>query len=187
MKGGVLAGKASAVMLRGHGRFDTEASDRRRKRHPNYRLVKIHRAYSVDEIARVLGIHRNTARIWIKGGLRTIDDKRPILVLGQELVRFLQDRRARKKQPCPAGQMYCFRCRKPKVPASGMVEYEPRTATVGNLAGLCPDCCCMMHRIVGKTQVDAFFQKLSVAFPQALPRLNEMVQPRLNSDFRGDA
>jgi transposase len=44
------------------------------KRHPNYRLVKIHRSYAVEEIAKLFGIHKNTVRCWVKDGLATIDD-----------------------------------------------------------------------------------------------------------------
>ena len=49
------------------------------KRHPNHRLVKIHRSYTVEEIAELFGIHKNTVRDWVKGGLATSDDKRPML------------------------------------------------------------------------------------------------------------
>jgi Homeodomain-like domain len=46
-------------------------------RHPNPRLVKIHRNYSVEDIARLFGIHKNTVRNWLKQGLRpsTIDGR----------------------------------------------------------------------------------------------------------------
>ena len=40
-----------------------------RKRHPNPRLVKIHRNYTVEEIATLFGIHKNTVRDWVKAGL----------------------------------------------------------------------------------------------------------------------
>ena len=56
------------------------------KRHSNHRLVKIHRNYTVEEIAKLFGIHKNTVRNWVKDGLATIDDKRPMLILGHELV-----------------------------------------------------------------------------------------------------
>jgi excisionase family DNA binding protein len=66
------------------------------KRHPNYRRVKIHRSYAVEQAARRLGVHKNTVRAWIKVGLPTIDDRRPILILGSDLIAFLRARRARK-------------------------------------------------------------------------------------------
>ncbi|MEO7863683.1 MAG: helix-turn-helix domain-containing protein, partial [Nitrospirales bacterium] len=40
-----------------------------RTRHPNPRLVKIHRNYTVEEIANLFGIRRNTVREWVKRGL----------------------------------------------------------------------------------------------------------------------
>jgi hypothetical protein len=35
-------------------------------RHPNPRLVKIHRSYTVEEVARNLRKHKNTVRAWMK-------------------------------------------------------------------------------------------------------------------------
>ena len=65
------------------------------KRHPNHRHVKIHRSYTVEEIAKMLGKHKNTVRIWVKDGLPTIDDKRPMLILGHDLVEFIKKRRTK--------------------------------------------------------------------------------------------
>ena len=36
------------------------------KRRPNYRLVKIYRNYTVEEVASLLSVHKNTVRGWIK-------------------------------------------------------------------------------------------------------------------------
>lgn len=75
----------------------------KRRRHHNHRLVKIHRSYTAEEIARLFGIHKNTVRHWVKEGLATIDDKRPILILGYVLAAFLQARRTKNKQTCKPG------------------------------------------------------------------------------------
>jgi transposase-like protein len=53
-------------------------------RHPNPRLVKLHRNYSVEEIARLFDLHKNTVRHWLKQGLAAIDDRRPRLVPRQQ-------------------------------------------------------------------------------------------------------
>src|SRR6266508_815248 len=83
--------------------------------------VKIHRNYSVEQIASLCGKHKNTVRAWLRDGLKSIDSSRPILVHGQVLADFLKARRAAAKRPCPPGHLYCFKCREPKPPAEGIV------------------------------------------------------------------
>jgi hypothetical protein len=117
------------------------------KRHPNPRLVKIHRNYSVEEIARLFEVHKNTVRAWVKKGLQPIDGQRPALFHGPVLVAFLQGRRASAKQPCPPGHIYCLPCRAPKAPAGNMAEFVPVTDTTGNVRGICPDCGRLIHRL----------------------------------------
>ena len=95
-----------------------------RKGRPNYRLVKIHRNYTVEDVARLFGKHKNTVRAWVKAGLPTCDSKRPTLILGRELAAYLLERRTKNKQPCQPDEIYCVRCRAPKRPAGDMAEYQ---------------------------------------------------------------
>ena len=157
-----------------------------RKRHPNPRLVKIHRTYTVGDISSLFGAHKNTVRQWIKAGLPTIDDRKPLLILGRELIAFIQARRAGKKRPCLPGQIYCVRCRSPKFPAGGMVEHRPLNETVVNARGICPDCNSMMHRCVSLAKIEQFVEKVGITFPQALRHIGEISQLTVNSDLRGD-
>lgn len=83
-----------------------------------------------------------------------MSDKRPILIRGRELIAFLQLRRAERKQPCRAGQIYCVRCRIPKFPAEGMVEQRPLNGRVVNIRGRCPDCNSLMHRCVSLAKIE---------------------------------
>lgn len=151
------------------------------KRHPNHRLVKIHRSYAVEEIAKLFSIHKNTVRRWIKGGLAAIDDKRPILILGSDLAVFLQARRVKNKQTCKLGELYCVRCRAPRSPAGNMSDYNPVTEKFGNLVAICPDCGAMMNRRVSLAKIDEFRNKMDISFPEALERIVERAKPSVNS------
>lgn len=106
----------------------------------NPRLMKRHRAYSVEEVAIILGIHKNSVRGWIKAGLPTVDKSRPLLMLGSDARAFLEARQKAAKRPCPPGHFYCFKCREPMPPAMGLVEFAPRNAVSGNLRALCASC-----------------------------------------------
>jgi hypothetical protein len=112
----------------------------------NPNSVKLHRAYSVGELADRLGVHKHTVRHWQCEGLKPIDDNRPTLFQGATVRAFLRNRNANRKRPCPPGTMYCFRCRSPRSPALGMVDYTPFNAVSGNLKAICATCDTIMHR-----------------------------------------
>ena len=153
------------------------------KRHPNPRLAKIHRNYTVEEVAALFGVHRNTVREWVKRGLPTTDDRRPMLILGRDLVTFLHARRTKNKRTCQPGEIYCVRCRAPRAPAGDMADYQPVTETLGNLIGICTRCDAMMYRRVSLTKLKQVRGGLDITMPQALPHIDESAQPSVNSDL----
>jgi hypothetical protein len=154
------------------------------KRHPNHRLVKIHRNYTVEEIAMLLGKHKNTVRNWVKDGLATIDDKRPMLILGSDLVEFIKKRRVKNKQSCKPGELYCVRCRLPRFPAGDIAEYSPVTDKIGNLIAICPDCYSIMNRRVSLARIEEVCGNLDITFPKELRHIVNRIKPSLNSDLR---
>jgi excisionase family DNA binding protein len=156
------------------------------KRHPNYRHVKVHRNYTVEEAANLFGIHKNTVREWLKSGLPVLDDKRPMLILGQDLAAFLQARRIKNKQTCQPGQMYCVRCRSPKTAAGDMADYHPRTEKLGMLKAICPDCHFMMNRHVSLAKLGHVRGKLAITFPPGSDQVSNSIQPTVNSDLERD-
>lgn len=154
-----------------------------RKRHQNPRLAKIHRSYTVDEIADLYRVAKNTVRHWIKQGLSTCDSKRPMLVLGSELNTFHEKRRTKNKRPCLLSEIYCVRCRVPKKPAAGMVEYQAMTPTSGNLIAICPDCETVIHRCISKINIPQIPYQIDILLPQPHLHIVESSKPSVNSDF----
>lgn len=154
------------------------------KRHPNPRLVKIHRSYTVTEIADLFGLHKNTVRRWIQEGLSTIDSQRPMLVLGQELAAFLKARRVKRKKRCKLGQIYCVRCRSPKYPAGNMVDYSHETEKVGCLTAICPDCDSIINQYVSLAKIGKIYEKLEVTFQKAQQHIVDCNKPGVNVHFR---
>lgn len=150
---------------------------------PNPRLAKIHRSYTVDEIAKLYGVHRNTVRAWIARGLPTVDKRRPVLVLGSHLSAYLQARRTANKRSCGPGEIYCLRCREPRRPAGGDVRYHPQTPTLGNLVGRCECCGAGLNRRVSLAKLPQVMGSLTMKPPQAQEHIDESHLPSLNSDF----
>ena len=155
-----------------------------RKRRPNYRLVKIHRNYTVEEVARLFDAHKNTVRAWVKAGLPICDGKRPTIILGRELAAYLKARRTKNKRPCQPGAIYCVRCRALKRPSGDMAEDQPITVTLGNLVGICPDCEGMIFRRASRAKLAQIQGKLEVTIAEARRQVSERNEPTVNSDFR---
>lgn len=132
---------------------------------PNH--AKINRNYTVGEVADLYDVHKITVREWVKAGLPTLSDQRPMLILGGDLAAFHQARRTKNKQKCKPGEMYCVKCRAPKMP-DGEAEYQPKTATLGNLVGICLDCYTIMNRRVSLAKLGQVRGQMDITMPQAL-------------------
>ena len=136
----------------------------RKRINPN--LAKIHRSYYVGDVADLLDVHKNTVRAWVAEGLPVNDDIRPMLILGGELRGFLQKRNLKNKQPCKKNEMYCMKCRRPRIPAGNMVEFKPTMGNKGCLIGICPTCETMMNRFSNLTILSAIADVLEVTITE---------------------
>ena len=63
------------------------------------RRVKIHRSYTIQQLADLLEVTMGTVRRWCKRGLPCLNDKRPFLIEGQDFHEFHAKTLARKKNP----------------------------------------------------------------------------------------
>ena len=147
----------------------------------NPRAVKLHRSYSVPELAACFGVHKNTVRHWQRDGLVALEG-RPIVFPGETVRAFLTKRNAARKRPCPPGTIYCFRCRQPRAPAGRMVDYVPISPVSGNVRAICETCDTIMHRRAQKALVATIMPGCDVQIVQAPPRLRGRPFPSLNCD-----
>lgn len=172
-----------SVEGRGHPGADRSTERltmKRRKIDP--RRAKLSRTYTVEETARLFGCHRNTVRAWLGAGLLPIDGQRPTLILGEELRRFHQSRRANRKRPTPTGMIYCVGCREPRRPAGDMADYLPRTDSSGDLQGICPECNRMMFRRVSLPKLEQVRGGLDVTMTKGDGRISKREEPSPNHD-----
>lgn len=148
----------------------------------NPRRAKLHRSYSVVELAEQLGVHKHTVRSWLKAGLPTVDGTRPALIHGDEFQTWWGKRVKAKKCPLKQGQFFCLKCRQAKSPALGMVEFVAMNATTGNLKALCECCGTMMHRRVRKEAIAATMPEIDVQITEARASIGVQTSPSQNTD-----
>jgi hypothetical protein len=137
----------------------------------NWRRVKTTRAYTYEEAAKRLGVHKNTVKTWVGKGLEILDGEKPHLIRGVALRTFLDNRRKISKCKCAVGQLFCLKCRKPQYPGGDMLEYHPINLLSGNLMGICPVCSTFMFRRCALAKIDAVRGRGAVSFPHGPKRI----------------
>lgn len=136
-------------------------------RRVNPNRIKLHHSYTVGEVADRLGVHKNTVRQWQRDGLAPLDRTRPVLFHGGVLRAFLAARQAQRRTSCGLGSFYCFRCREPRPPAEGMVDFLSLTPRSGNLRALCGTCGTPMHRRASPAALGAVMPGIAVQMAEA--------------------
>ena len=154
-------------------------------RRVNPNIVKLHRSYSVGELAACCGVHKNTVRNWQGEGLEPIDNARPVLFHGATVRAFLGRRNASRKRPCPPGTLYCVRCREPRRPAGGMVDYRSLKAASGDLSAICEHCEGIMHRRACFADLARVMPGIAVQIAHCPQRLTGRTAPSPNCDNEG--
>lgn len=147
--------------------------------------VKMHRSYTASELAERLGVHKNTVRHWQAAGLAAVGSSRPLLFHGEVVRDFLRRRNASRKRPCSPGTFFCFRCRVPRPPALGMVDFAEMRPGTGNLKALCDTCGAIMHRRTRRTSLPAIMPGIAVQMREAPEHLCDRTSPSLNCDIDG--
>ncbi len=137
-----------------------------RKRTYNLRRIKATWPYTVPEAAKTLGIHKNAVLHWLKDGLQADKDKRPYLIRGTELIRFLSTRQQSRRRKCEATEFYCFKCRVPRKAYENIIDIEFVSANRFRMKGICEVCNTPVNKMQGvgslaKIQQDFHVQQLA--------------------------
>jgi hypothetical protein len=141
------------------------------KRLHNPNKCKIHRSYTVEEAALLYEVHKRTVRNWIIKGLAVCDDKRPLLILGADLKQFIKQQRQANKRSCKPSELYCFKCREPRLPDQNTIEFIQETSTKGRVISACSVCNSMMNKYFKLENLTSIQRDLAVILPLQLKHI----------------
>jgi predicted DNA-binding protein YlxM (UPF0122 family) len=130
------------------------------KRNHNHNKSKIHRSYTVEEVAELYGVHKRTVRNWIKKGLPIFDDIRPLLILGTDLKIFIRKQRKGNKFKCKLSEIYCFRCRIPRKPDLQKIKFSQQPSGIGRVFAMCSVCDSKVNKYFSWRRLDAIQREL---------------------------
>ncbi|MCH7965144.1 MAG: sigma-70 region 4 domain-containing protein [Bacteroidetes bacterium] len=126
----------------------------------NISLIRCRREYSYKEIAELFNIHVRTVQIWRKRGLNILNGtSKPILILGSELKRYLQEKRKKKKRPLKDDEFYCTRCNEPRKSIPDKIMVVQTGKLMGDeikqlrIKGICSVCACSLSRLSSENQI----------------------------------
>ena len=148
----------------------------------NVNRVRKNLCYSVFDICRLLEVHKNTVREWIRKGLPTLDQQRPLMIHGQDLKTILNQRPQSQKRKCKANEFYCLKCKCPRTSMGNLVDVEKRNEKMMMLKGLCSVC----ETSVFKLQAQKNIQKVAAVFDlsqQQLEHIKGCLSPSSNCAF----
>ena len=152
-------------------------------RRPSARSLSRLRTYTVEEAARLLGVHRNTVRRWLRQGLESIDRKKPFLIHGSDLIAFLKARKPKTRKLAPQ-EGYCFSCRSPRGPAFGEVEVKVAGNGRLTLTALCETCATVMNKKLARDLLKVLEADAAVTVTLVPTRIDAPEEPCRNVHFK---
>lgn len=155
------------------------------KRKFDLRRIKRDMSYSPQEICELLGSHKNTVHMWLKGGLRRIDKERPYLIHGSDLYAFLEARQKKKHRSCALNEMYCVKCHKPQLAWENVVDVIIYNAKQLMLRGLCAFCQNTINKLGSVSQMSNY-QKLFIVQTIVQRHIIDTPQPSAICDKKRD-
>jgi Helix-turn-helix domain len=131
---------------------------------PNPRAIRAACTYTIEEAATKLGVTIGTVRGWCKSGLPIMTAKRPYLILGDDLRKYLERRRVSAKVRLLPDELFCLRCKAGSRPWGLLVDVLPQTAKTARLFGLCEICGGTCNKMISVAKIDEIRLIFEVAF-----------------------
>ncbi len=130
-----------------------------KKRTYNTRLIRMGLSYSVQEVAGLFGLHKNSVLQWIKSGLPVIDQRKPYLIHGADLAAFIKKRQSGRKHKCQPHEFYCCKCRTSRKAWENQVDIVIKNKSKLVITAICAVCNTALHR-AGAVRKLAEYQKI---------------------------
>lgn len=152
---------------------------KKKKRTYDVRRIRLTVSYTVQDIAEMFKLHKGAVLIWIKKGLPIIDNKKPYLIYGEELVQYLQIKKAKRKFKCKPDEFFCFKCRHPRQADKNVVTIDFKSKTKVRIIGHCQICKTKIQRVGSAAKLNEYQKIFSVVtlvkqhiFESNLPSVN---------------
>tara|TARA_A200000113_G_scaffold211980_1_gene213129 strand:- start:2878 stop:3393 length:516 start_codon:yes stop_codon:yes gene_type:complete len=113
-----------------------------------HKRVRYWLVYDIDDICTLfsdLGLHPQTVRAWVKRGLKTIDNGKPALIYGNNLIAFLKAQNTENKCITEFDEMFCMGCKDARPIYQNKIKVDQKT-NVLSVSGLCRCCKTKMYQ-----------------------------------------
>jgi hypothetical protein len=126
------------------------------KRRYNTRLITSRHSYTPEEVAQLFVINKKTVFRWLQEGLRPLEEnKKPLLIMGEELRHFLTEEKKKQKVSLKKDEFFCLKCRKAVLAKVGTEKKVPTGNKIGREARIqffrrakCEQCGKEVNRLV---------------------------------------
>ena len=129
----------------------------------NPRLIKSRRSYNITEMALLLDVNRKTCQRWIKQDSLKVIEKgvTPLLIMGADLIRFLKEKKERRRCKLKENEFFCMKCHKPVKARAGSEKIVRTGKKIGKngleqfkKTGVCEFCNTELNRFLREQEQD---------------------------------
>lgn len=160
-----------------------------KKRTYNTRHIKASYPYKIEEIAAIHNCHKNTVRGWIRNGLPIIDNQKPYLIYGSDLIFFIKQKQIRRKTKCQDHELYCLGCKAARTPWCNHIDIHIKNKKQINLAAFCSVCKKRMNKAGSFQKLSYYIEKFDVQTVRGRHLLDRDTPPlnsNLNKEHKND-